>query len=382
VSWSKDIGELASLTLRQARRVIVFVVGATLVVIGVVMLVTPGPAFVVVPLGLGVLGLEFAWARRLLRRVRDEIARRTAADAEPGPDGRRRRPRWVPLAVVAGTLSVLAAAGEVAVRATGRGPFRYQGRAFDEIGVSEWHEPDDVLGWANRPGTHALPRLDPEAAGTSVPMTVWEGGMRATAPERRERERRVVFLGGSFTYGWFLRDEETYPYRLQERFPEVEIQNWGTSAHGSYQCLLRLERILAGDGPVPELVVYAMIGDHALRDVAHAGWQKMLTTQSRGEPVAVPFCAPGPDGGLVRHEPQAYPVWPFSERSALLALLQERWAGLRARGREEHAYEASRAVIGRMAELCREKGSRFVRPQFEASNDGARQDEAGEEEGS
>jgi len=58
-------------TVRHARRVIVAVVGGTVVLIGIVMLVLPGPALVVIPVGLGILSLEFAWARRWLHRVRE-----------------------------------------------------------------------------------------------------------------------------------------------------------------------------------------------------------------------------------------------------------------------------------------------------------------------
>jgi len=38
--------------------------------IGVALIVLPGPALVVIPLGLAILGVEFAWARRWLRKVR------------------------------------------------------------------------------------------------------------------------------------------------------------------------------------------------------------------------------------------------------------------------------------------------------------------------
>ena len=67
--------ELASITLRQARRLVFFVVGTTVVLLGVVMIVTPGPAVVVIPAGLGILAVEFAWARRLLRRAKLGIRR-------------------------------------------------------------------------------------------------------------------------------------------------------------------------------------------------------------------------------------------------------------------------------------------------------------------
>lgn len=58
---------------RGAWRLIVLVVGGTLLLIGVAMIVLPGPAFVVIPAGLAVLATEFLWARRLLVRVRDYV---------------------------------------------------------------------------------------------------------------------------------------------------------------------------------------------------------------------------------------------------------------------------------------------------------------------
>ena len=56
--------------------------GALVLLAGVIMLVTPGPAFVLIPVGLAMLALEFDWAGRLLERalVQAEKARATAAD--------------------------------------------------------------------------------------------------------------------------------------------------------------------------------------------------------------------------------------------------------------------------------------------------------------
>jgi tellurite resistance protein TerC len=65
--------DLAELTLRQARRIVVLVVGTSLLIVGVVMIVLPGPAFVVLPAGLALLGTEFVWARRLIRRIRRQV---------------------------------------------------------------------------------------------------------------------------------------------------------------------------------------------------------------------------------------------------------------------------------------------------------------------
>lgn len=63
-----------SSTLRLARRIAVTALGATVLALGIVMIVAPGPAIIVIPVGLAILGLEFAWARLWLRRVREKIS--------------------------------------------------------------------------------------------------------------------------------------------------------------------------------------------------------------------------------------------------------------------------------------------------------------------
>lgn len=49
-------------------------VGALVTLTGVVMLVTPGPAFVLIPIGLAMLSMEFVWAERLLARSLEHAA--------------------------------------------------------------------------------------------------------------------------------------------------------------------------------------------------------------------------------------------------------------------------------------------------------------------
>ena len=57
------------------RRIIVFLIGSTILVAGVLMLVLPGPGIVVIIVGLAILATEFAWANRLLTHARDRAAR-------------------------------------------------------------------------------------------------------------------------------------------------------------------------------------------------------------------------------------------------------------------------------------------------------------------
>ena len=67
--------ELGKRGYKMARRIVIAVIGGTVVTVGVIMLVTPGPALVVIPTGLAILALEFAWARRWLHKLKASLTR-------------------------------------------------------------------------------------------------------------------------------------------------------------------------------------------------------------------------------------------------------------------------------------------------------------------
>ncbi|PYU23405.1 MAG: hypothetical protein DMG30_11790 [Acidobacteria bacterium] len=68
------VGEVAvSLeTVQQVRRFFKILGGFTLLFVGVVMLITPGPGWLVIIGGLAMLAAEFVWARRLLDRLKSQ----------------------------------------------------------------------------------------------------------------------------------------------------------------------------------------------------------------------------------------------------------------------------------------------------------------------
>jgi len=57
-------------TFRAARRIAIAAIGTTVVLLGVAMLVLPGPGLLTIILGLMVLGVEFAFARRWLQHIK------------------------------------------------------------------------------------------------------------------------------------------------------------------------------------------------------------------------------------------------------------------------------------------------------------------------
>ncbi len=78
-------------TYKVAKRIVVTVVGLSILVIGIVMIIAPGPALILIPVGLAILGLEFAWARHWLNRLRQGISSRNLQNHGDRAENHRRR---------------------------------------------------------------------------------------------------------------------------------------------------------------------------------------------------------------------------------------------------------------------------------------------------
>ncbi|MDH5305041.1 MAG: PGPGW domain-containing protein [Gammaproteobacteria bacterium] len=79
------------ITYKIARRITVAVVGSTVLAVGLALIVLPGPAIIVIPVGLAILGLEFTWARIWLKKLRRSISGQgVAAPAESAEQHRNR----------------------------------------------------------------------------------------------------------------------------------------------------------------------------------------------------------------------------------------------------------------------------------------------------
>lgn len=57
--------------LRHARRIWIFIAGMIVLLTGIALIFLPGPAIVVIPIGLAILATEYAWARRWLQIMRE-----------------------------------------------------------------------------------------------------------------------------------------------------------------------------------------------------------------------------------------------------------------------------------------------------------------------
>src|SRR5262245_58743954 len=200
----------------------------------------------------------------------------------------RRRPLFIAAAVVFGVVvSVLVA--ELLVRLSGQTPWQPLTIRENEPTM---HEPDAVLGWKPIAGRHVIAPYS--RGGSPVQMTLRADGTRTTGGNG-SGHTKLLFVGCSFTQGWAISDDETFTWRLQQRFPAFEVINAGVPAYGTYQALLVMERWLARPDP-PAMVFYGVMEEHEPRNVGRPERRMLLPPASQRGSGPTPSITFGPNG--------------------------------------------------------------------------------------
>jgi uncharacterized protein (TIGR02611 family) len=66
------------MTLKKLKKIIIATIGFTVLIIGIIMIVFPGPAIVMIPLGLSILATEFLWAKKLLDKIKNKFKKNSS----------------------------------------------------------------------------------------------------------------------------------------------------------------------------------------------------------------------------------------------------------------------------------------------------------------
>jgi len=160
------------------------------------------------------------------------------------------------LAVI--SLLISFAAAEVAARLLLAPPLQIGKRRFWDPGGPK-HVPDPELGWIIEPGnTRYRFRAASESGSVDVGYSI-EQGRRVTSA-RPAAGPLLIAAGCSFTFGFGVEDQDTWPWLLQERLSGYRVVNVGTNGYGTDQALLAAER--AASNPAdPARVIVLGFGD-------------------------------------------------------------------------------------------------------------------------
>jgi hypothetical protein len=249
------------------------------------------------------------------------------APARGRPPAAPRRRALATAGLALGALAAALLAAEAFARARGWRPWIPDPvSAVVEPGGS-LYVPDPVLGYALRPGSYdvTLP------GGLRFHATHDAERHRATAAAPGERAAggrvrpEIWIFGDSFSYGWALDDERTYPWLLQQAFPGHRVTNFGVGGYGTLHALLQLEAALRAR-PRPALVVLAHNFFHDPRNTFSRVRRREVAPWNRLGPIGHPIARLAPDAGLAfGSAPVEYGELPGMRRSALANLLATAW---------------------------------------------------------
>lgn len=252
--------------------------------------------------------------------------------------------------------AIVAALGlaDVVLRIMGHRPYESTDPLTLKTYGPSWSEFDRDLGWVNRAGFRS-PDLPT--------MTVWANHARATrATPEWSAPQSAVMIGCSYTQGETVGDADTFAWKLQERFPMLDVTNLGTGGYGGYQSLLALERFLQTSHKPIASVVYGFAPFHAVRDRATASAMAGLRMRGQVRAFVPPHVDVDDSGLLVRSPGRFIETWPLSRRSALANLLQEelisRGATTREDGPKNMAVQFQ--IMSALKTLVEQQGGRFL----------------------
>jgi hypothetical protein len=258
-------------------------------------------------------------------------------------------------------LSLLAAVflvcGEVIARYKGAKPFRVEDGTLPVEPGGRLSVPHPTLGHAGLPGSFVatLP------TGYKFRATHLPDGNRITHPlesyDAASQKPEIWIFGCSNTYGWSLSDEETFPWLLQERFPEYEIVNFGRKAYGTVHSAMQFREALTDK--TPKVVILAYAGFHDLRNTLSRVRRKSMTPYHKLDaPPVHPIARL--ENGVLRYsvEKFEYLEFPLMRQSALSHYLENAY-----NGREIHRHQnraVTLAIIADIADLARKHEAAFM----------------------
>lgn len=269
----------------------------------------------------------------------------------------RRRKFALVLCATALVILFIFASGEILVRLSGFKPFHPVPPKIQVEPGGKFFTRQAAGGYTQLPGKFkvTLP------TGYSFTVTHDTNALRITHPPRAQTEpskREIWVMGCSLTHGWCLNDEETYPWLVQEQFPDYEVINCGVEGYGTLQTRLQFQELLQQRGK-PHTVVLAYGTFQDFRNTFIRVRQKSIAALNFLGPMEQPYARFNDKGDLDYFmAPVVYREWPLMRQSALVHFLEDRYNTWEARRSKSEWISAE--LILRFAHYCKEQGIQFV----------------------
>ena len=225
-----------------------------------------------------------------------------------------------------GLVLLFAAAAEVFIRMKGLEPFKIQKPEVEVEPGEKFYAKNELLGYTHLPGKFKV-TIKKEL---SFQVTNKEDSYRITCPPNRQSfyadKEEIWIMGCSFTYGWALNDEDTYPWLLQERIPEYHIKNYGVCGYGNIHSLIQINEFLK-ESPKPKIIIVTYATFHDSRNTFSRARRKAVYFWNFLGPLTQPYATLNESGQLKLHRADevVYRPWPFMRQLALVHYLEKKY---------------------------------------------------------
>ena len=170
--------------------------------------------------------------------------------------------------------------------------------------------------------------------------------------------QRILFLGGSFTQGFAVNDNETFVFNLQEKFKNFNLENYGVGGYGTYQNLILLRKLISKNKDI-KMVIYGYVEHHDVRNIAQDSWLKMLFEYSKRGAVELPYVSLNQDQ-LEEHKSVKYQKLLLSESSALIHFIEKKLMYFFSYKRYKNRYVIRNKVIEEMNNITSKNNINFI----------------------
>lgn len=219
---------------------------------------------------------------------------------------------------------------------------------------------DSILGYTHLPGKFFV-TLN---GNYTFVTTHKENSYRITHPIADDStyldKPKIWFVGCSFTHGWSINDEETFPWLVQEEFKNnYEVINLGVSGYGTIHSLLQIETNLQ-TVEKPKAIVLTYSSTHDQRNTFLLKRRKSVTKWNFLGPLSQPYATYNKKEGLVLHKADniEYRGLPFNNYSSFINFIEKVYLYFEDRFANDH--EVSKALILKINEICKKNGIMFI----------------------
>lgn len=229
---------------------------------------------------------------------------------------------------------------------------------YFETDHESFFKTDEELGWIAKEGTYNF--QETKKNNNIKKIKILEDGHRNTG--KNTSKDKILIIGGSFTQGWNVDDEETFAFQIQNKTSRHKVLNFGQSGYSGLQSLLLLKRVIKSNINT-KYVIYGFIPHHEYRNVARGEWLRTLAKyKSRGhsDTPKIPYALIDKKKDLLIKDLIGYPNLPLKEHSALITLVERKYMRILTKRRKKIQDDVAKKIFLEMSQVSKENDAKFI----------------------